>query len=152
MFTRLNDRFGLAYSFCGLGNARRMYGDYKNALAYFRKAEVLYRKIGDRVSYAYTLWSVGTTYKMLGEMGRALDKFKESDGLFTQTQDPRGKIYCILGTGEVDYLCGKKSKAEKAYVTALGRAESYGFKVEKRYAGILLNACKQGRAIPFNLP
>jgi hypothetical protein len=50
-----------------------MNDDYKNALNFFRKAGVLYKKIGDRVSYAYTLWSMGTTYKMLGEFENAAE-------------------------------------------------------------------------------
>jgi len=152
MFARLDDRFGLAYSFCGLGNARRMNDDYKNALIYFKKAETLYKKIGDRVSYAYTLWSVGTTYKMIGKMNNALGSVKESAELFRQTKDPRGKIYCLLGIGEVDYLSGKRSKAKKSYLIAIRHAESYGFGVEKKYAGRLLEAFQRGEEMPFNLP
>src|SRR5258708_22016602 len=59
------DPFGIAYSYCGLGNVERMAGRFKKALPFYRKAEKLYGTIGDRVSYAYTLWSLGTTYKML---------------------------------------------------------------------------------------
>ena len=113
MFEKLGDRFGLAYSYCGLGNAGRMREDYKNGLANFKKAEKLYKKIGDRVSYAYTLWSIGTTYKMLGKYKEAVDSFNSALELFRITKDPRGKIYCMLGSAEVEYLAGDMKKAKR---------------------------------------
>jgi hypothetical protein len=61
-------------------------------------------------------------------------------------------IYCILGFGEVDYLMGDRSKADRAFLKALKDAVRYGFKIEKRYAEILIKALATGRGFPFNLP
>ena len=152
MFQKLEDRFGLAYSYCGLGNVRRMNGDYKNALLYFKKAGVLYKKIGDRVSYAYTLWSVGVTHIMLGKIDRSYESFKESDRFFKQTKDPRGRIYCMLGAGEADYMSGKIKTAKAKFTKALDHADRYGFSLEKGYAKRLLKAFKSGKGFPANLP
>jgi len=129
-----------------------MNGDYKNALRYFKKAEILYKQIGDRVSYAYTLWSVGASHKMLGEYKDAAKSFNEAAGFFEQTRDPRGKIYCILGIGELDYLNGNKGTAKRAFKRSLKLAGDYGFEVERRYAEKLLWFYEEGKGLPLNLP
>jgi tetratricopeptide (TPR) repeat protein len=152
MFGRLNDRFGRAYSYCGLGNARRMNEDYKNALSFFRKAEDLYKKIGDRVSYSYTLWSVGTTYTMLEQKTKAMENFRNAAHFFRQTSDPRGMIYCLLGTGQIDYMDGRTGRAKESFLKGESMADSYGFKLERRYAHTLLKGINKGTGIPSNLP
>jgi tetratricopeptide (TPR) repeat protein len=98
------DTFGIAYSYCGLGNVERMAGRFQKALPFYKKAEKLYGTIGDRVSYAYTLWSLGTTYKMLGHNPNALSAFQKADQLFIKTGDTRGRIYTLLGFTEVEWI------------------------------------------------
>jgi tetratricopeptide (TPR) repeat protein len=129
-----------------------MTGDHGDALAYFKKAGVLYKKIGDRVSYAYTFWSEGTSYMMMGRMKKAIASFNRSLEFFRQTKDPRGMVYCILGIGEIDYLGGQERQAKSAFLKAAKLADKYGFKLEKGYAEKLLNAFANGKGFPVNLP
>jgi hypothetical protein len=44
----LRDKFGIAYSYCGLANASRMFLDFDLAEKYFDLATKNYEKIGDR--------------------------------------------------------------------------------------------------------
>jgi tetratricopeptide (TPR) repeat protein len=135
----LCDTFGTAYSHCGIGNAYRMLGDYRKALASFSRASTLYKKIGDRVSYSYTLWSIGTTHKMLHEYASADNVFKEAQVLFKKTKDPRGLIYCQLGFGEIALLKGNNATALRKFKASLSQARRYGFRVEACHAAMLLS-------------
>ena len=167
MFSALRDVFGIAYSYCGTGNAYRMLGKYEKASASFGRASALYQKIGDRVSYSYTLWSIGTTHKMLGDFEKARHYFKAARSLFQKTKDPRGLIYCRLGMGEVAMLEGRKARAEEYFEESLKQAAAFGFKVEYCHAemlrsylsGKIKNGCYNRLLLklafdraPFNIP
>ena len=151
-FVALKDTFGIAYSYCGLANAKRMKGDFKAAFDYFKKAKSNYKKIGDRVSYAYTLWGEGTAFKMVDKLDKADSDFREAEKLFKQTGDERGLVYCDLALGEIAYLNGRKRRAATLFERAFTRAESFFFGAELKYCKRLLRAAETGRGFPFNLP
>jgi tetratricopeptide (TPR) repeat protein len=138
MFHELRDKFGTAYSHCGIGNAYRMKGNLQDALKHFKKASNLYEKIGDVVSYSYTLWSLANVYKMKSDFVNARLYIKKASNNFKRTKDPRGIIYCDLTLGEVDFMEGRKRFSEKRLTSALSRAESHDFKLEKCHCRMLL--------------
>ena len=138
LFTSTGDAFGKAYSYCGIGNAYRMLGDYKNAFIHFAKAVRLYGKMGDKVSYAYTLWGLGTAYKMTGDLEKAHDYLTDSVRLFRRTKDPRGVCYCLLGFGEIALLRGRRATAKRHISSALEKATKNDFGIEKCYAKTIL--------------
>jgi tetratricopeptide (TPR) repeat protein len=130
LFSDKHDTFGRAYSFCGIANAYRMLENYKNAFSSFAQATRLYRTIGDTVSYAYTLWGLGTAYKMIGKYQQARNYMMKAMQLFEETKDPRGIIYCRLSLGEILFLTGDKSGAEKNLESAEKTVETFRFGVE----------------------
>ncbi len=111
IFQEIGDRFGQAYSFCGIGNAHRMMEHFGDALEYFRRAEELYRDIGDEVSYAWTLWSFGTALKVLQDWKGAEGKLQEAWELFTKTRDTRGMVYHFLALSEIRVFEGRREEA-----------------------------------------
>ncbi|MEM3434470.1 MAG: hypothetical protein QXP27_09920, partial [Candidatus Methanomethyliaceae archaeon] len=111
LFHETGDRFGQAYSFCGVGNAHRMMGHFPEALEYFAKAATLYEDIGDEVSYAWTLWSWGTALKVLRRFVEAKEKLEAASKLFGRTRDTRGMVYYLLSVAEIAFLEGERDKA-----------------------------------------
>ena len=139
LFVSLNDVFGKAYSFCGIGNAYRMLGAYDESLVYFRKATKLYKTIGDQVSYAYTLWGISTSYKMTHQYGKALRYLDNAGVLFKKTKDLRGMIYTKLGFGEIALLDGDMKNARKYLNAAYREARAKKFSLESCHAQILVS-------------
>ena len=115
LFEAEKDTYGRAYSYCGLGNAARMRGDYATAMQLFARAEKLYARIGDTASFAYTVWAMATVHKMRGDYLRSAQTFTRARGLFRKTRDARGGIYCRLGTGELALLRGRHKTARTAF-------------------------------------
>jgi tetratricopeptide (TPR) repeat protein len=134
---RRKDTFGIAYSYCGLGNVERMAGRFKKALPFYKKAEKLYGSIGDRVSYAYTLWSLGTTYKMLGRHPQAIAAFNQADALFKTTGDSRGRIYALLGHAEVEFIKGNSTNGVKWWGKAKKVSDQNDYLWEKLHVASL---------------
>jgi len=138
-FRNLKDKFGIAYSHCGIGNAYRMLCNYKDALRHFEKATALYEEIGDVVSYSYTLWSLANVYKMKRDSVNARLYVKGALKNFKKTKDPRGIIYCDLTLGEIEFMEGRNSLAEKRLSSAMHNAERHNFKLERCHSQMLLN-------------
>jgi tetratricopeptide (TPR) repeat protein len=134
---RRRDAFGIAYSFCGRGNALRMQGRHARALALFKRAERDYRRIGDRVSYAYTLWSMAMARKMLGQLNAARRDLDRADALFQATGDSRGHAYAELGRLELHLLeGGGLARGRALQARALRAAKGYPW--ESAHAKTLL--------------
>ncbi len=138
MFAGLKDTFGAAYSHCGIGNAHRMANNYREAMRHFKKAGHLYGRIGDIVSYSYTLWSIANVCKMEGDFAGARASIGTALKNFKKTKDPRGIIYCDMTLGELEFMEGKRARAEKKLLSAFGSASDHGFKLEQCHARALL--------------
>ena len=127
----VDDTFGRAYSFCGMGNANRMMGYLPRALDYFARATELYSEIGDKVSYAWTLWGEGTALKMIRRLQEAEERFRRAQGLFSETGDGRGTIYCLLSLGEIRQLEGRVGDAAASLQRAEEVLEGKPFALER---------------------
>ena len=151
IFSRLKDTFGIAYSHCGMANALRMKGRLIEATGHFNRARVEYKRIGDKVSFAYTLWGEGMNYLMLGKNTKALKNFKEAEKLFKQTKDKRGLIYCALGFAQAG-IKKNPSKATRILKEGLKNGRKYGYGLERKYCGLVLDAAKKNpERLPINL-
>lgn len=134
----LRDTFGLAYSHCGIANARRMVGDFATAHSHFSLARTLYARIGDRASHAYTLWGEATAYKMERRPDRAAALFRQAGELFRATRDFRGLAYVALGLGELDLMAGRLKSARRRFERACAWAQNYGYVLESLHARLHL--------------
>jgi hypothetical protein len=101
MFKRFNDRFGLAYSFCGQSNALRMQKKIAEALPLMKRAERLYRSLQLKGPLAFVLWSQSQAYCALKRWPIAAKLLKEADDLFHSAHDQRGILYANLGRAEI---------------------------------------------------
>ncbi|MBI4519879.1 MAG: tetratricopeptide repeat protein [Gemmatimonadetes bacterium] len=134
----LQDTFGLAYSHCGIANARRMVGDFATAHSHFSLARTLYSRIGDRASHAYTLWGQATAYKMQRRLDRAAVLFRQAGELFRATRDFRGRAYVALGLGELDLMAGRLKSARRRFEYARAWAQKHGYVLESLHARLHL--------------
>jgi tetratricopeptide (TPR) repeat protein len=106
-----------------------MKGRMEGALAYFHKAEKLYKRIGDKVSYAYTRWSMGMARKGEGDLWGALAHFDAADALFKSTGDLRGRSYAALGRAELLWMAGKDGEAERKKAEQYAKTGGYAWEL-----------------------
>ncbi|MBU3956199.1 tetratricopeptide repeat protein, partial [bacterium] len=123
IFSGKKEKFGIAYSSCGLGSAARMKKDFKKSEKLYKKAVALYKKINDRWNMAYSMWGLSQTAWFLGRKKEALKINRVCVKIFKEFSDPRGVFYCALQ--EANFL-RMESEFKKAAVILDGSASTPG--------------------------
>jgi len=83
---------------------------------------------------------------MTGRHQKAIDHMIKAMQLFKKTKDPRGISYCRLGLGEIAFLTGDTTRAEKHLAAARKALGKHHFAVEDCHAKTLQEIIKRQHA------
>jgi DNA-binding CsgD family transcriptional regulator len=100
LFQALDDAWGLAMAFVGLGCLAGQQGDYRTACTHFAKALALRRNEIDKWNIAEALSLLGEALQRQGELGQAVTCYQECLAVFHEVGDKAGIALTLhdLGT------------------------------------------------------
>ena len=113
LFSRSNDRRGVASTLSDIGVVHWLRGSYPTALEHHRQSLSLRRAIGDKRSIAHSLWSIGVVHRDSGSFKPALEMFRESMELRREIGDKPGAITSMCELGAVHEADGNLDEAMK---------------------------------------
>ncbi len=111
---------GLAYF--ALGEARRAFDFYQQALS-------LFRQIGDRLGEANCLKAIGDVLQFHKESDAALGSYQQALSLYRQIGDRLGEANCLRAIGDVQQFRGDRDAALGSYQQALALYSQIGAKL-----------------------
>jgi tetratricopeptide (TPR) repeat protein len=130
-FSRSQDRFGLAYALCGMGNALRRLGRGEEALRHYMAARALYKALGDPVDLAYVDWGIGRLDLGRKRIWAAVLRLHLALRQFRAFRERRGEILCLVALSDVKLLEGKAVIAKRLRRRAASLARRFSLQAHR---------------------
>lgn len=111
MYRRLGDEAGISRALQNMGLALRGLGRYVEALAAYRRAEVILRGNGDEAVLTQVLLNIGSIYAVLDQPAEALKAYVESLTLSDRRDDKISRARAIGNIADVYINIGDDEKA-----------------------------------------
>ncbi len=142
LFTKANDRRGIAGTLDDIGRVHWLRGAYGQALEFHRQALSIRRAIGDRRSIALSLANIGRVHHDSGGFKAAIAQFREALDLRRDIGDLGGVVRSLTDLGGVHSEDGNYTMALELFAEARQIARDIGDKVALADVLYKLGACK----------
>ena len=126
LWTRLDNRPGLALVLNNLGKTYYMQADYLQALRAYHHALDIRRELHDRRGQAHILTNIGAALDMVGRVKMAIKGFHAALSLYREVQDDRGEAFTLLHLGVAYHGLEEREKALSCLEQALAKHRSAG--------------------------
>lgn len=148
LFTRANDRRGIAGTLDDIGKVHWLRGAYGQALEFHRQALALRRALGDRRSIALSLANIGRVHHDSGAFKAAIQQFREALDLRRDIADMTGMVTSLCDLGGVHSEDGQHQMALELFREAYKIATEVGDKIAQAEVLSRMGECKSamGRA------
>lgn len=125
---KLNFKRGEALSYMNMGFAKEDFGDYDQALMWYKKSKKAYEAMGDELGVTNCDNGIGNIYKTKSMFPEALALFEKSLIYYLKANNQKGIPAMYNNMGTVYDAMGDYKKATESYIKALGYYEKSGFK------------------------
>lgn len=142
LFTRANDRRGIAGTLDDIGKVHWLRGAYGQALEFHRQALAIRRALGDRRSIALSLANIGRVHNDSGAFKAANRQFREALDLRRDIGDLSGVVQSLCDLGGVHTADGSYEMALEMFSEAHKIAEEIGDKLAQSEVLSRLGECK----------
>jgi tetratricopeptide (TPR) repeat protein/transcriptional regulator with XRE-family HTH domain len=123
---QIGDRPGQAHALTGLGDVRRLTGDYPGAARDLQEALGICRDLGDRPGQALALTHLGYTRRLTGDLRGAARDLQEALGICRDLGDRRGQALAFTRLGHTRLMTGDYPGAAADLQEALGICQDLG--------------------------
>jgi predicted ATPase/DNA-binding CsgD family transcriptional regulator/DNA-binding XRE family transcriptional regulator len=119
IFTRLDDKFGLAWSLSDLGDLEFGCGEFDKTVTLYEQALALFREVGDVKGVSDGLAQLGRHDTQAGEYDRARRRLEEALELQKDLGDKWQRAHILRSLGDLELLRGNAEKAVSHYTPSL---------------------------------
>jgi tetratricopeptide (TPR) repeat protein/transcriptional regulator with XRE-family HTH domain len=123
---QIGDRPGQAHALTGLGDVRRLTGDYPGAARDLQEALGICRDLGDRPGQAVALTHLGYTRRLTGDLPGAARDLREALGICRDLGDRRGQALALTRLGHTRLMTADYPAAARDLQEALGICRDLG--------------------------
>jgi tetratricopeptide (TPR) repeat protein/transcriptional regulator with XRE-family HTH domain len=123
---QVGDRPGRAHALTGLGDVRRLTGDYPGAVRDLQEALGISRDLGDRPGQAVALTPLGNTRQQAGDFPGAARDLREALGICRDLGDRPGQALALTRLGHTRLMTGDFPGAARDLQEALGICRDLG--------------------------
>jgi tetratricopeptide (TPR) repeat protein/transcriptional regulator with XRE-family HTH domain len=123
---QIDDRPGQAHALTGLGDVRRLTGDYPGAVRDLQEALGICRDLGDRPGQAVALTNLGNTRQQTGDFPGAARDLQEALGISRDLGDRPGQALALTRLGHTRLMTGDYPAAARDLREALGICRNLG--------------------------